>query len=117
MTISKRLHLIWYQGWNNRPTFGRQYANSWENLHPQWEIFHWDEKTLSETFSKMLSKDISNTLDSLPEIVQKVDFWRLIILHYMGGVYVDLDFVCLKNFDAYLDGYEFVACVEHDDII
>ena len=109
--------MIWLQGWDVRPEFGRHYAKSWEEFHPQWNVYHWDEKSLWAAFADYLTEGMRHALESLPEIVHKVDLWRLIILYFMGGVYVDLDFVCLDNFEEYLDKYEFVASVEHDGII
>ncbi len=34
--------------------------------------------------------------------VQKVDVIRLLILHHWGGMYVDMDYECCRNFEKYL---------------
>jgi len=115
--IPPLIHLIWYQGWEQRPTFGRQYAETWEMEHPHYTVLKWDQSKLEKVFADLLPEDIKQTIDSLPEIVQKVDLWRLVILKYLGGIYVDLDFICLRNISDYLYGYEFVVSEEHDGII
>lgn len=116
-SIPKMLHFIWFQGWEKRPEFGKIYTETWISAHPDWKVCTWDEHSLVEKFGEKMGNNMISRIASLPEIVQKVDVWRLIILKYIGGVYVDLDFVCLTNIEKYLDGYTFVASVEHDDII
>lgn len=115
LSIPKIIHLIWYQGWEERPGFGREYSQTWEQEHPDWTILRWDKDMLEFFFKGILCDDLDNALDSLPEIVQKVDLWRLIILFHMGGVYVDLDFVCLRNITSYLNGFEFVVSEESEN--
>ena len=109
--------MIWFQGWEKRPKFSQAYTSSWESMHPDFEIIHWDEESFNERFFPILDEELTNSLVNLPTLVQKVDLLRLIILRYMGGIYVDLDFVCLKNIETYLSGTHFVASVEHDGII
>ena len=43
------------------------------------------------------------------------DFGRYMVLHRFGGVYVDLDYECLKNIEPLLDGCEFVTSYTDDE--
>lgn len=45
---------------------------------------------------------------SLAPAIKKADFCRFLYMHRYGGVYVDLDFVCLKNLSPLLRGYDIV---------
>ena len=48
------------------------------------------------------------TFDELPKQIHRIDTVRYMYLHYYGGVYVDLDFECLKPMDEYLKGKQLV---------
>jgi len=45
---------------------------------------------------------------SLEPGIKRADFCRFLYLHRFGGLYVDLDFVCLRNLRPLLDGHEIV---------
>lgn len=40
--------------------------------------------------------------------IKKADFSRYLYMHHHGGVYVDLDFICLKNLSPLLHDHEIV---------
>ena len=42
------------------------------------------------------------TYHSYPYIIQKIDAARLFVLYHYGGIYMDLDIVCLKSWDHVL---------------
>jgi inositol phosphorylceramide mannosyltransferase catalytic subunit len=115
--IPKVIHQIWFQGWEDRPTEGRHFSKSWKDMHRDWQVCHWDHSSLKETFYPLLTNAQKFALHNLPTTIQKVDLWRIIILYHIGGMYVDLDFACLKNMDNYLEGKSFFASSEHDGII
>ena len=115
--IPNHIHQIWLQGWDKRPSVGVQYTESWKTMHPDWVHHGWDEGTLKAIFWNVIDVDIRKALNRLPFIVQKVDLWRLIVLYWMGGMYLDLDFVCVKSLDNYLQDRTFVVTEEHDGII
>ena len=42
------------------------------------------------------------------------DFGRYMVLHRFGGLYVDLDYECLKNMEPLLSGHQFVTSYSDD---
>jgi hypothetical protein len=50
--------------------------------------------------------------DNYPEAIMRVDAARYFILYHHGGVYVDLDFECLRPIETLLAGKEFVIGLE-----
>lgn len=48
---------------------------------------------------------------------QTSDILRYEILWQYGGVYLDTDFVCQKNIEPLLEGYDFVGAGERDGIV
>jgi mannosyltransferase OCH1-like enzyme len=96
---------IIHQTWKTRevPSKFKVFQESWIAMHPGWEYrFYTDEDNhhLVKTDYPWLLK----TYESYPYAIQKIDMARVLYLHKFGGLYVDLDFECLKPFDELLDG-------------
>ncbi len=91
---------IIHQTWKTEqvpPEFSA-YVQSWKTAHPEWQYMLWTDEDnrlfIKEYFGWFLS-----TYDSYTYKIQRVDAVRYFILYHFGGLYVDLDFECHKNFD------------------
>lgn len=91
--IPKILHFIWI-GPAPIPEEFQSYKQSWERLHPHWDIKLWDDEHI-----KTLSMQHRAFYDSDHIIVRKTDVLRYELLYQFGGLYVDFDVECLKNVD------------------
>lgn len=111
-TIPKHMHFIWTGGQTELDKFEkelpesdkRQKFNQWRqtciDLHsPGWGHTLWDTKKMrslvEESFNWMLPQ-----YDAIDMDIKRTDIARLLILVKYGGVYVDIDFECLKPFDS-----------------
>jgi inositol phosphorylceramide mannosyltransferase catalytic subunit len=97
--IPKIIHQIWYQGEDNIPEKYRAYSRSWKRKHKDYEHLLWSEDDIKELLKHKFPEYI-NFFNSLPEMIQKIDFAKYCILYTYGGVYVDMDLECLKNLDS-----------------
>ena len=59
----------------------------------------WDETSLRDECRKLFPAVLAK-FDSLPYLVQKVDFGRLVILYAYGGITVDTDMKSLNAIDT-----------------
>lgn len=100
-TIPKIIH----QTWKNRslPALMRPLAEKWKQLHPLWEYKLWTDVANRE-FIRDHFPQFLNKYDSYPFTIQRVDAIRYLLLYWYGGVYVDLDFECLKNIEPLVNG-------------
>ena len=107
MLIPKRIHQIWWQGFENVPNKYKNYLKSWKNNHkpPKWEIIYWNKYHFE---NKILSKYpiYSNIYKKLPLMIQKIDFAKYLILYHMGGIYVDVDTISEKSLEGFLKQYK-----------
>lgn len=98
------------------PDHIRRCMKTWTNLNPDWEHRYVDHIEREE-FVKSRSKELYDFyLVSGP--VTQADIWRLLALYEFGGVYCDMDSVCLKPLDYVLQKYagqEFVSVKKYDD--
>jgi len=94
--IPKVLHRVWV-GPNPLPETARGWADSWRKHHPGWEMELWTDENLPG----QLNHDV---YERTAKFCQRADILKHEVLCQFGGVYVDIDFECLKNIEPLLEG-------------
>jgi len=109
MFIPKIIH----QTWRDRriPAAFQRYVDSWKQRHPDWEYRLWTDRD-NRRFIKRHYRWFLAQYDAYRWPIQRADAVRYFILHRHGGLYVDLDFQCLKPLDALLEGKQCVLGLE-----
>jgi mannosyltransferase OCH1-like enzyme/glycosyltransferase involved in cell wall biosynthesis len=92
--IPKLMHFIWI-GNAPFPPMYEYYIQTWLSHHPDWTFCFWCD----ENIPKLVNQ---NFYDSAKHPAMKADILRYELLYFMGGVYVDSDFLCLRNMDELL---------------
>jgi mannosyltransferase OCH1-like enzyme len=103
--IPKIIHQIWI-GPNPVPEKVKWMMESWKEINPTWEYKLWTNSDLDHF--NMVNK---KAFDILSNWGAKSDLWRCEILDRFGGVYVDVDFECLKPLDDLHEKYDFYCCI------
>lgn len=104
--IPKIFHAIWIGG-NPLPTKWRHCWESWQHLHPHWKFILWTDETVPQfNFPQ---------IDNRNDIRQRADVLRYLIIYLYGGVYVDVDFECLRPIDGLINGISFFSARENDE--
>src|SRR5579859_1748998 len=97
--IPKLLHQIWFQGEANIPDKFNSYRESWRKHNPTYSFATWNEKSINE----IMPNELKETYDSFDLTIQKIDYAKYVILYLHGGMYVDMDMMCLRSLDTLLD--------------
>ena len=97
--IPRITHQIWLQGWDSLPPKFKGNVESLRTLNPGYTHMVWDEVSLRDECRKLFPAVLAK-FNSLPYLVQKVDFGRLVILYAYGGITVDTDMKSLKAIDT-----------------
>jgi len=100
--IPKIVHQTWKTDDIPYSIYNKRWVESWKKLNPEWEYKLWTDKKNRE-FIKENYPWFLKIYDSYPENIQRADAVRYFILYHFGGLYVDLDFECLKNIDPLLE--------------
>lgn len=103
MTIPKIIHQIWFQGKKMLPSHLIKYHNSWKNKNPNYEHLFWDENSINNLIKDINIDWITDTYNSFPLMIQKIDFSKYIILYFIGGIYIDMDMKCIQPLDSLLE--------------
>ena len=68
------------------------------SLNPNWKFLLWTDEDNRELIASHYP-DFLGTYDNYTVPMKRVDAIRLFYVHHFGGLYIDLDFACLKPFD------------------
>lgn len=95
---------IIHQTWANYdlPERFKESQRSWIQYHPDWTYMFWTDADL-DRFVQKHYPSIWPVWCSYPDQIQRADAARYMLLHHFGGVYSDLDIVCRRPFDEFLD--------------
>ena len=97
--IPKIIHQIWYQGEDNVPSNYKKYALSWTKKNVDYEYVLWSEKEIKQLITVKFQKYLI-FFNSLPTMIQKIDFAKYCIMYEHGGVYADMDSECINGVDS-----------------
>ena len=99
--IPKILHQIWI-GPNTPPEIFKKSQESIKKYMPGWEYKLWKDADIAK-----LKLENQKYYDLASNYGEKSDIARYEILYRFGGLYLDVDFVCLKPFDILHHSYDF----------
>ena len=100
--IPKIIHQIWFQGENLLPENLKQMRNSYKLEMPNWELNLYNSINI-ENFIRQSYPQYYEQYCGLSQMITKVDLARCLYLHKFGGVYSDLDILCLGNISDLLN--------------
>lgn len=92
--IPKIIHQIWIG--SPLPEKYHSFILSWQKHHPEWTYILWDDETIANLH--LINQD---QYDASTNFGQKADIARYEILYRFGGVYIDIDFECLRPLDLF----------------
>lgn len=72
-----------------------QAARSWINKNPDYNYYFYDDNAQRSFIEKYFDASVLQAYDKLEVGAFKADLWRYCILFVNGGVYADIDTVCL----------------------
>ena len=109
--IPKIIHYCWF-GKGDIPDIGLQCIESWNEILYDYEIIRWDETTFDVSQNEFTKKAYDEKKYAFVS-----DYVRLYALETMGGVYMDIDEIVLKDFSELLINKEIVACFETNSLV
>jgi hypothetical protein len=95
--LPRRLWIYWEQGWDQAPELVRLCRRSWEQRHPDWEIFCLDSETAAELVPREAWQPRAGMRPN-----HKANLLRLHLLARQGGVWADSTTFCAAPLEAWL---------------
>lgn len=103
--IPKIIHCIWV-GPKTPPLIFKKCLESVKKYHPGWECKVWTDKEVAQL--KLYNQEF---YDQTTNYAEKADILRYELLYLFGGVYLDVDFICLQPLDLLVHTYDFFTCL------
>ncbi|CAE8596550.1 unnamed protein product, partial [Polarella glacialis] len=108
--IPLRLHQIWL-GPRQLPAECQQFAQGWRGRHPAWEYRLWTDADAEAELQDL--PRMAEAFRAAKNPAEKSDLLRLAIVLHHGGLYVDVDFECLRPFDELHDRVSFYTGISN----
>ena len=105
--IPKIIHQIWLG--SPLPKVFEKYIKTWWEVHKGhgWKYILWTDEEVKNI--KLYNQEL---FDKAENFASKADILRYEILYKMGGVYVDIDFQCLRPLDILNHTYDFYTGIQ-----
>lgn len=98
--VPKIIHQLWKD--SNIPAHLKLMQQSVVRHHSDYKYMFWTDELLND-FIRSNYPGMWDFYDKgIEYIIQKIDFVRLLLVYHYGGVYLDLDSLCIKNIDDIL---------------
>jgi mannosyltransferase OCH1-like enzyme len=104
--IPKIIHLIWLGG--SKPSIFDETLKIIKDINHDYEIIEWNEQNIN---FDLQNKDFFEKTENFGS---KSDILRFEILNKYGGIYMDYDFLQIKNFDELLE-YDFFVSADNEN--
>lgn len=88
-------NILW-QSWKTKelPSSVKGLADSWKTSNPQLDVRIMDDQECSNFILEHFGDAVHKTYLSLPQNINRADFWRVAVVYVYGGYYSDLDIDC-----------------------
>ena len=98
---------IVFQTWKSTtviPDNMKYWRNTWSHYHPTYQHLLWDDD-MNRMFIEHYFKWFLPIYDGYTHNINRADAIRYFFLYLYGGIYADMDFECLQNFDELFNKY------------
>jgi mannosyltransferase OCH1-like enzyme len=88
-------------------------SQTWREKNPNYAYFIYDDDECKQFIQKNFDETVYNAYIRIIPGAFKADLWRYCILYIYGGVYVDMDTICLEQIDKFLnENIEFMTPID-----
>lgn len=103
------IHFIWV-GSNNMPSIYINYIESWIKNHSDYIFCFWNDDNIPHLINQKY-------YDESEVYAMKADILRYELLYFFGGIYIDCDFLSIKNIDHLIKDYDGFSAYESEKYI
>lgn len=94
--IPKQVYMCWYT--LDLPKKMLENYNYMKQLNPELTFNLYDDEMCRDFIKNNFDEDILNAFDKLIPGAYKADLWRYCVLYKLGGIYLDIKYICVNNF-------------------
>jgi len=88
-------------------------TQTWKDKNLNYSYFLFDSNDRENFIKKHFSINVYNAYNRIIPGAFKADLWRYCVLYIFGGVYIDIDTICINSIDKFLnEDVEFITPVD-----
>ena len=87
---------------NAVPPIMREWANTWIKLNPEYHYNFVDDDGMRK-FIRLSFPDYLQAFEKMKHGASKADLWRYLVMFKYGGVYADVDCICVNPLQDWID--------------
>jgi hypothetical protein len=113
--IESKIPKTIYQTWETKNLLPEtlELVNTWKLNNPDYEYILYDKDDRIEFIKKNYGNDYLLIYNKILPNAFKCDFFRYLLLYKSGGIYVDLDTICVNNLDyIFKPKIDFIAPID-----
>lgn len=103
MTIPKTIWQISKNKYEDSPDYIKPLMDSWKNNNPDWEYRHFDDQEGGDFLKENFGSKYEEIYNKITIPFCRSDFWRYLVLQKFGGVYADIDTICITPIEKWID--------------
>lgn len=109
--IPKKIFQTWETN-DIEPEF-QKIVNKWKEYNPEYEYVLYNNLEREVFIKENFGETAFNAYNKIIPGAYKCDFWRYCILYIYGGVYIDIDSLCMGKLDNFItNSIEFVVPID-----
>lgn len=103
-----------FKSWDEVQFKDRLNMAGWRAMNPTWEFRYYDN-VACDIFVETNFPQYLEAYKTMPRNIEKVDFFRYLVVLHNGGIYADTDVECRQPLDTWIDSEAtFIAGIEHE---
>ena len=110
MNIPKNIYQTWET--KNLETGFQKIVDTWKINNQNYTYNLYDRLDREEFLKNNFNKDVYEVYTKIIPGAYKADLWRYCILYKYGGIYTDIDSICIGNIDDFIEGYDMVFMID-----
>jgi hypothetical protein len=88
-------------------------TKTWRENNPNYEYILFDDDDCEQFIKNNFDEEVYDSYNKIIPGAFKADLWRYCMLYIYGGIYVDIDTICLGKIDDFLDEkIEFITPID-----
>ncbi len=84
--------------------------------NPEFKFLLFDDQELNNSIEEYFDKDVVNCYFKLNHYTPRADFWRYLMVHKFGCVYLDMDSLILRNIAEFIESNKTTLTMEPNNI-
>jgi mannosyltransferase OCH1-like enzyme len=113
--INKIIHQIWFTD-SDVKIPNSDLSLTFKHYNPSFKYLMWSIDSFTEELeSHNELREFLPLYNRIVKMVEKADFAKYCLMWIYGGLYFDLDFICVRSLDDYVETHDWLFCREPKD--